>query len=50
MQAAHLEIAKQLIETKYRVKILSIKFEDGSGRKFNVVTSMNPAKKQFVVI
>ena len=50
MQAAHLEIAKQFIEKLWRVRILSIEFEDGSGRKFNIVTSTNPAKKQFVAI
>jgi hypothetical protein len=42
---AHLEIAKQLIELKYNVKVISIEFEDGSGRSFNIVAQHNPAKK-----
>lgn len=48
MKEAHLQLAKEFIELKYRVKILSIEFEDGSGRKFNIVTASNPAKKQFI--
>jgi hypothetical protein len=31
------ELAKQLIEIKYLVKVQSIEMEDGSGRSFNVV-------------
>jgi hypothetical protein len=31
------ELAKQLIEIKYLVKVQSIEMEDGSGRCFNVV-------------
>ena len=31
------ELAKQLIEIKYQVKIKTIQMEDGSGRCFNVV-------------
>lgn len=31
------ELAKQLIEIKFLVKVQSIKMEDGSGRCFNVV-------------
>jgi wobble nucleotide-excising tRNase len=31
------ELAKQLIELKFSVKVKSIQMEDGSGRCFNVV-------------
>lgn len=31
------ELAKQLIEIKYLVKVKSIEMEDGSGRCFNVI-------------
>ena len=31
------ELAKQLIEIKYQVKVKTIQMEDGSGRCFNVV-------------
>lgn len=50
MMKNHLEIARQLIELKFNVKILSIEFEDGSGRSFNVITSTNPLKKRHVRI
>ena len=43
-----LDIARQLIELKYKVKINTIDFEDGSGYKFIVTTTNNPLKKQFV--
>lgn len=45
-----LNIAKQLIETKFQVEVTSIEFEDGSGNKFIVVTKSNPSKKQFVAL
>ena len=45
---AHLEIAKQLIELKFNVKVSFIEFEDGSGRSFNIVTTSYPLKKQYV--
>jgi hypothetical protein len=48
MEKSHLEIAKQLIELKFNVKVLSIEFEDGSGRSFNIVTKSNPDKKQWI--
>ena len=48
MQENHLKIAKELIEKLFNVKIISIEFEDGSGRSFNVVTSTNPLKKRYV--
>lgn len=48
LEKAHLEIAKELIELKYKVKVISIEFEDGSGKKFIVTTSNNPLKKEFV--
>jgi hypothetical protein len=46
----HLRIAKELLEARYNVKIISIEFEDGSGSKFIITTSSNPAKRQFVVL
>ena len=39
MQTAHLDIARQLIELKYNVRITSIEFEDGSGTSFNITTT-----------
>lgn len=48
MKKGHLEIARQLIELKFKVKVISIEFEDGSGRCFIITTSTNPLKKQFV--
>jgi hypothetical protein len=45
MEKNHLELAKQLIELKYSVKVISIEFEDGSGRSFNIVAAHNPLKK-----
>jgi len=43
-----LEIAKELIELKYKVQIIDIQLEDGSGKKFIVTTTSNPLKRQFV--
>lgn len=43
-----LDIARQLIELKWNVRLTSIEFEDGSGSKFIVTTTTNPAKKQFI--
>lgn len=48
MKRGHLDIARQLIELKFGVKVTSIEFEDGSGKSFNVVTTTNPLKKQYV--
>ena len=48
LEKALLEIAKELIELKFKVKLLSIELEDGSGKKFIVTTSTEPLKKQFV--
>lgn len=48
MQQAHLGLAKELIELKFKVKVITIDFEDGSGKKFIVTTKSNPLKKQFV--
>lgn len=31
------ELAKQLIEIKFQVKVKSIDFEDGSGKCYNVI-------------
>jgi hypothetical protein len=50
MQNQHLRIAKELIELKYNVKVINIEFEDGSGNKFIVTESSNPAKKRFIVL
>jgi len=48
LEKSHLELAKELIELKYKVKVITIDFEDGSGKKFIVTTTNNPFKKQFV--
>ena len=48
MKEAHLKLAKELIELKFKIEVLSIDFEDGSGLKFIVTTKSNPLKKQFV--
>jgi hypothetical protein len=48
MKEAHLELAKELIELKFKVKVITIDFEDGSGKKFIVTTNINPLKKRFV--
>ena len=48
LERAHLELAKELIELKFKVKLISIDFEDGSGKKFIVTTVNNPLKNQFV--
>ena len=49
-ERAHLELAKELIELKYKVQVTSIEFEDGSGKKFIITTKSNPLKKQFVIL
>jgi hypothetical protein len=48
MTAAHLDLAKELIELKYKLKIITIDFEDGSGKNFIVTTVDNPLRKRFV--
>lgn len=48
MVRSHLDLAKELIELKYKVQIISIDFEDGSGKKFIVTTKSNPLRKQFI--
>ena len=48
MTCSHLDIAKELIELKFKVQVASIEFEDGSGKKFIVTTKSNPLRKQFV--
>jgi hypothetical protein len=48
MVRSHLDLAKELIELKFKVNIISIDFEDGSGKKFIVTTTDNPLKKRFV--
>jgi hypothetical protein len=48
MTSAHLDIAKELIELKFKVKVITIDFEDGSGKKFIVTTVDNPSRKRFV--
>jgi hypothetical protein len=44
LQKAVKELAKQVIEMKYLVKVKSIEMEDGSGRCFNVVHQDGTAK------
>ena len=48
LERSHLDLAKQLIELKYKVQVISIQFEDGSGKKFIVTTKSNPLQKQFI--
>ena len=48
LEKGHLAIAKELIELKFKVKVINIDFEDGSGKKFIVTTSDQPLKKHFV--
>lgn len=48
MQKAHLQLAKELIELKFKVQVTSIEFEDGSGKNFIVTTKSNPLQKQFI--
>ena len=43
-----LELAKELIELKYKVQVVDIQLEDGTGKKFIVTTTSNPFKTQFV--
>ena len=43
-----LELAKELIELKYKVQVVDIQLEDGTGKKFIVTTTSNPVKRQFV--
>ncbi len=50
MEQSHLAIAKELIELKWNVKVVTIEFEDGSGRKFIVTDDINPSKKRFVML
>lgn len=48
MVKSHLDLAKELIELKFKVKINTIDFEDGSGKKFIVTTTDNPLRKRFI--
>jgi len=48
MLQSHLDLAKELIELKFKVKVNTIDFEDGSGKKFIITTTTLPLKKQFV--
>jgi hypothetical protein len=50
MEQSHLAIAKELIELKWNVKVVTIEFEDGSGKKFIVTDDFEPAKKRFVML
>ena len=50
MEQSHLAIAKELIELKWNVKVITIEFEDGSGKKFIVTDDSDPAKKRFVML
>jgi hypothetical protein len=44
LQKSLLELAKQLIEIKFLVRVKTIQMEDGSGRCFNVVHEDGTAK------
>jgi len=48
LERAHLDLAKELIELKFKVKVETIDFEDGSGKKFIVTTTDNPLRKRFI--
>ena len=48
MVKSHLDLAKELIELKFKVKVNTIDFEDGSGKKFIVTTTDNPLRKRFI--
>jgi hypothetical protein len=48
LERAHLDLAKELIELKFKVKVETIGFEDGSGKKFIVTTTDNPLRKRFI--
>lgn len=48
LSEALLSVAKELIELKFKVKVIDIQFEDGSGKKFIITTLTSPLKKQFV--
>jgi hypothetical protein len=48
MLRSHLDLAKELIELKFKVKVETIDFEDGSGKKFIVTTTDNPLRKRFI--
>ncbi len=48
MLRAHLDLAKELIELKFKIKVITIDFEDGSGKKFIVTTTDNPLRKRFI--
>lgn len=48
MEKAHLDLAKELIELKFNVKLIHIEFEDGSGKRFIVTDTTNPLGKRFI--
>jgi hypothetical protein len=48
LEKSILKLAKELIELKFKVQIIDIQLEDGSGTKFVVTTTTNPLKKQFI--
>ena len=50
MEQAHLAIAKELIELKWNIKVTSIMFEDGSGRKFIITDDSNPIKQRYICL
>jgi hypothetical protein len=43
-----LSVVKEYIEYRFKKEIVSLEPEDGSGRKFIVVTKDQPLKKQFI--
>jgi hypothetical protein len=48
LQTAILDLAKELIELKFKVKLIDIQLEDGTGKNFIVTTATDPLKKRFV--
>lgn len=43
-----LAVAKEYIEYRYKIEVISLEPEDGSGKKFIVVTKDQPLKRQFI--
>jgi hypothetical protein len=43
-----LDLARQLIEAKYKVTVIDIEMEDGSGKRFNIKTEDSPNHKVFM--
>jgi hypothetical protein len=43
-EATLLDLARQLIEAKYKITIIDIEMEDNSGKRFNIKTEDSPDK------